>query len=200
MRRAVARKPPTQDRARATVDALVQATAKVLIEEGYEGASTNKIAARAGVSVGSLYQYFDGKEQLVRAVGERHHEQMMAVLALAAADVGDKPLAVVVEDIIGAMLEAHAVDPEMHRVLSEQIPQEVFLQHIEEDGAAFLHAMFDVHRHKIRKDIDVDTAIFVIVHAVEGVTHAAVIEHPEQLRDKRLKRELAQMITRYLAP
>src|ERR1051326_7572602 len=125
MNRAIARKSPSQDRAKATVDALLDATQKVLKKEGYDGTTTNKIAARAGVSVGSLYQYFDSKDQLVIAVGERHHEQLMQVLVLAAADMGDRPLHEMVDVIVGAMLDAHAVDPELHRVLTEQIPADV---------------------------------------------------------------------------
>jgi AcrR family transcriptional regulator len=200
MKRALARKEPTQDRARVTVEALLDATAKVLVSEGYEGLTTNKVAARAGVSVGSLYQYFDNKEQLVRAVGERHHEQLMAVLGKAGAAVAaETPLPEMMDTIIGAMLEAHAVDPKLHRVLSEQIPHTIIMKHVEEDGAAFVRAMFEIHQHKIRKDIDVDVGVFVLVHAVEGITHAAVIEHPEMLRQRALKQEIAKLVTSYLA-
>ncbi len=195
-----ARKQPRQERARVTVDALLEATAQVLVEEGYDGASTNKIAARAGVSVGSLYQYFESKEQLVIAVGEHHHQQLMSVAAAAAADIDELPLPRVVDVIIGAMLDAHAVDPELHRVLSEQIPQALITSRIEEDGVAFLRAMFDVHRDKIRPDINVDAAVFVLVHAVEGVTHAAALDDTGKLKDKRVRRELASMITAYLRP
>src|SRR6202451_4373701 len=62
------RKPATQARSRQTVDALLEATARVLIKEGYDKTSTNKIAAVAGVSIGSLYQYFPTKEALGAAV------------------------------------------------------------------------------------------------------------------------------------
>src|SRR5438067_589446 len=70
------RKQPTQARARATVDAILAATEKVLIKYGYEGASTNRVAQAAGVSIGSLYQYFPSKESLVVAVMERHGEHL----------------------------------------------------------------------------------------------------------------------------
>ena len=65
------RKNASQDRSRATVDALVEATARILVKEGFDKASTNRIAEAAGVSVGSLYQYFPGKEALVVAVMSR---------------------------------------------------------------------------------------------------------------------------------
>ena len=59
------RRRPRQARAQATVEAIVKATSRVLIEEGYDRASTNRIAHAAGVSIGSLYQYFPSKEALV---------------------------------------------------------------------------------------------------------------------------------------
>jgi AcrR family transcriptional regulator len=65
------RKKPVQLRSRQTVDALVEATAKIIAEHGLAGATTNHIAARAGVSVGSLYQYFDSKDALVGALLDR---------------------------------------------------------------------------------------------------------------------------------
>jgi AcrR family transcriptional regulator len=60
---------------RATVDALVEATARILVKEGFDKASTNRIAEVAGVSVDSLYQYFPGKEALVAAVIESHQHK-----------------------------------------------------------------------------------------------------------------------------
>lgn len=59
------RRKPRQSRSRATVDAILQATAQVLVRDGYQKATTNRIAERAGVSVGTLYQYFPNKDALV---------------------------------------------------------------------------------------------------------------------------------------
>ena len=74
------RKRPSQSRSRATVQAIIEATAHILREHGYAGASTNRIAKLAGVSVGSLYQYFPGKDALVLAVADHHATEMMALL------------------------------------------------------------------------------------------------------------------------
>src|SRR6185436_592878 len=65
------RKRPKQARSQQTVDALLEATARVLGARGFEGATTNEIARVAGVSVGSLYQYFPSKEALVAALLEQ---------------------------------------------------------------------------------------------------------------------------------
>src|SRR5215510_10266902 len=71
------RKEASQERSRATVDALIEATARILVREGFDSASTNRIAEKAGVSVGSLYQYFPGKEALIAAVIDRHHQETL---------------------------------------------------------------------------------------------------------------------------
>src|SRR5438445_2470695 len=95
----MARKPPTkprknasQERSRATVDALVEATARILVKEGFDKASTNRIAEVAGVSVGSLYQYYPGKEALVAAVIERHNQQIMQVVGGTLAEITSQPI------------------------------------------------------------------------------------------------------------
>ena len=75
------RKPPSQARAKATVDAILDATARILAEDGFEAVNTNRVAEVAGVSVGSLYQYFPNKASLVGAVAVRHTEAMAAVIA-----------------------------------------------------------------------------------------------------------------------
>lgn len=74
------RKQASQARSRATVDALVEATARILVRESFDRASTNRIAAEAGVSIGSLYQYFPSKEALVAAVIDRHQQELMRVV------------------------------------------------------------------------------------------------------------------------
>src|SRR6478752_505802 len=94
------RKNASQERSRATVDALVEATARILIREGFDKASTNRIAAVAGVSVGSLYQYFPGKEALVAAVIDRHNRQVMQAVQGELARALDLPLDVAVRKLV----------------------------------------------------------------------------------------------------
>ena len=76
------RKSASQKRSQATVETLLDATARVLTREGYDRASTNRIAAKAGVSVGSLYQYFPNKEALVAALVARHNRKCSTCFAM----------------------------------------------------------------------------------------------------------------------
>ena len=118
-----------QDRSRATVEALVEATARILVREGYDRASTNRIAATAGVSIGSLYQYFPSKEALVAAVVERRAQKLSRVGRGAFLRVASRPIEIAVREIVAAGIDAHRVDPKLHRVLNEEVPRVARLEH-----------------------------------------------------------------------
>ena len=80
--RTVPRKLPRQDRSRATVDAILEAAARVLVKEGFERTTTNRVAEAAGVSVGSLYQYFPNKEAILFRLQADEWGQTMSHLRL----------------------------------------------------------------------------------------------------------------------
>ena len=117
------RKSASQKRSQATVEALLDATARVLTRLGYDRASTNRIAATAGVSVGSLYQYFPNKEALVAALVARHNREMLALLRDALKEVASLDLATAIAKLVRAAVDAHRVDPALHRVFDEQVPR-----------------------------------------------------------------------------
>lgn len=199
--RTAPRKKAIQPRARATVDAILEATARVLVREGYDHASTNRIAEAAGVSIGSLYQYFPSKEALVAALMERHVEEMAGVLERETTRVLDAPFPSAIEHVVEAMLAAHAVNPKLHKVFVEQVPRVGRLQKIRdiEEGALRLARGFLEHRRaELRAGLDLDLASFIVVATVEALTHAAVLYRPELLADRRMVREVRDVVLRYL--
>jgi AcrR family transcriptional regulator len=198
--RTTPRKTPRQERSRATVDAILSATARLLVNRGFDRTTTNQVAADAGVSVGSLYQYFPSKEALVGALMERHVEEMNAAIFVELDRVRGQPLPDVARAMVQLMIRAHAVDPDLHRVFMEQVPRtgrmarlRTFEQTVYQAIVAFLRARED----EIVVD-DVELAAFMIVASVEAITHGAVLYQPERLRDDRLVDELSALIVRYL--
>ncbi|HXR92228.1 MAG TPA: TetR/AcrR family transcriptional regulator [Steroidobacteraceae bacterium] len=177
------RKQASQQRSRATVDALIEATARILVREGFDAASTNRIAEQAGVSVGSLYQYFPGKEALVAAVIDRHHRELMQVVRGALAEVASDPIEEAVRKLVAVAIKAHRVDPKLHRVLTEQIPRTGRLEKVEtfsRENYALFRAYLERHRDEVRA-VDLGLAAFVCVTSIEALTHSAVLHHPEVL-------------------
>lgn len=192
----MARKPPTQPRkhasqgrSRATVDALVEATARILVKEGYDKASTNRIAEQAGVSIGSLYQYFPGKEALVAAVIDRHNAEIMRSVRGAMAEVAARPVEQAVRRLVAVAIEAHRIDPRLHRVLAEQIPRTGRLKDVEafnRDAHALFRNYLEQHRDVLRVS-DLDLAAFVCASAIEAVAHNAVLHRGEALTAEALE-------------
>lgn len=197
-----ARKRPRQARARATVDAILEAAARVLVDEGYEGANTNRIAEVAGVSIGSLYQYFPNKQALVGALVERHVRHIMDLLASGLMNAASMNLPDAIRKLVEVMLNVHRVEPELHRVLAEQLPRVSTPDHHRQTNAtaqAMIRGYLELRHAELRPGLDLETAAFVLVHSVEAVTHAAVIEQPETDPDRLLK-EVSAMIVAYLLP
>lgn len=112
------RKKPRQNRSKSTVDAILSATARVLVEQGYDNASTNRIAQVAGVSVGSLYQYFPNKQALVVALVEAHGQKMIAALDAAYAPSAVGKLETKLTAFVNAIFVAHALAPALQRELA----------------------------------------------------------------------------------
>ena len=197
------RKSASQKRSRLTVEALLEATARVLMKDGYDRASTNKIAAVAGVSIGSLYQYFPSKEALVAAVIDRHMHEMMQAVRDALAKVATRPIEVAARELVSVMLDAHRVNPKLHRVLAEQTPRTGRLENIEaidREAYALVRGYLEAHRDELDV-VDPDVAAFVCVTAVEALTHAAVVRRPEILTDEkagRLVEEVTRLVVRFL--
>jgi AcrR family transcriptional regulator len=196
------RKSPIQQRSQLTVAALLDATAHVLVKEGYESASTNRIAAAAGVSIGSLYQYFPSKEALVAAVVDRHMQEMLELLRAAVDRVREQPVEVATRELVRVMIDAHRVDPRLHRALVEQVPRVGRLENIraiDREAYTLIRAYLEAHRDELRV-ADLDVASFVCVSTVEALTHAAVVNRPEVLSDKSgvFADEVTRLVVGYL--
>lgn len=197
------RKRASQARSRATVDALIEATARILVRDSFDRASTNRIAEEAGVSIGSLYQYFPSKEALVAAVMDRHNRELTQVARGVLAEVSALPLEQAVRKLVTMAVEAHRLDPKLHRVLAEQIPRTGRLKEVEafnRDNYALFRTYLERHRDEIRA-VDLGIAAFVCVTSIEALTHAAVLHHSEMLSDEGigpLVDEATRLIVRYL--
>ncbi|WP_175655299.1 TetR/AcrR family transcriptional regulator [Burkholderia ambifaria] len=193
---AVMRKTPRQARSRATVDVIVTAGARVLDKHGWAGFTTNEVAQVAGVSIGSVYQYFPNKLALVDAIRCRHFDDVLAVLQRAhdrRASAGRR-----LEGLIGDLIAAHRDYPALHRALLD-LP--------DPGGAKEAYDAFQkeylcryaliVSACRGRAPVKADTLTAqVLSSALEGVVHNAA--RRGLLADPKLKRELVRLAGAYL--
>lgn len=194
------RKEASQERSKATVDTLLAATARVLVKEGYDRASTNRIAEAAGVSIGSLYQYFPSKEALVGAVLARHMDAMMTLVRESLVRVAFLSIEDAARELVRTMIDAHRLSPKLHRVLVEQIPRVGALQaayDFDEEATELVRAYLEAHRDELTVT-DLDLAAFIAVTSVDSLTHMAVLRKPALLESESFCDEVAALVVRYL--
>jgi AcrR family transcriptional regulator len=114
---------PKQRRAQSTVAAILEGAARVLAERGWAGFNTNVVAERAGVSIGSLYEYFPNKQAIADAIVAEHLVKGEALLSAAATNVSSKTsLETLVTSLVDGFVNLHQDDPRLHRVLSSEVP------------------------------------------------------------------------------
>lgn len=183
-----------QARARTSVDAIVEAAARVLVREGYARATTTRIAQVAGVSVGTLYQYFADKDAVFDALIRRETAAVVAALEAEPIDP-HRPLEATLRRIFVALVGAMRHGPELARQL-ELVPNALLRRRVDEYRGrvlAFARRLLGAHRPELRID-DLELAAFLLVHATEGVGLRA----SPALFSERLAEELTKLFTRYL--
>ena len=194
------RKRPLQLRSQATVDAILEAAARILVRGGYGAFTTNRVASAAGVSVGSLYQYFPNKESLLAELKARHVAALERGLDAVLAEAADAPLTELVTAMIAANVAAHLIDPELHRVLSTEVPHlgaSDAADAFEQRTVARVRALFEQRRDEIVVR-DLDLGVYLVVRTAEATIHEAVVERPADLASGALTREVSRLLLGYL--
>ena len=123
--RIAARKSPSQERSRRTVERILDAAARIFHEQGYAGATTNDVADEAGVSVGSLYQYFPNKDSLLVALTRRHIESTTVGLTHL---LGQTSVAsgfdTILRQVVDFLVKQHDLD-DLHLLVMHQAPRTI---------------------------------------------------------------------------
>jgi AcrR family transcriptional regulator len=197
-----ARKRPRQARSRATVDAVVRAAAQVFATRGYAATTTNHIAERAGVSIGSLYEYFPSKDALLVALMEAHLAEGETILERAAteATAAGEGLDRVVARFIRAMVTFHAQDRALHRILFEEAPLPRHVRRRLTDVETRVIALVETFLRAQPETTTRDPALAaaVVVHAVEALTHKLVVHGSPEVAVESYVDEMVGLVTAYL--
>jgi AcrR family transcriptional regulator len=196
------RRKPVQGRSTATVEAILEAAAQVFTRHGYAAGTTNRIAERAGVSIGTLYQYFPNKDAILVALTERHLQAGESILAPLLGELIERPPPVreALERVLGALLELHRHRPALHRILFEEAPRPPQLR--DRFESVFELASAALARYLASQPevtvTEVRLAAELVVQSVEAITHGLVIHPQTEIAPETYTREAATMLERYL--
>jgi AcrR family transcriptional regulator len=193
------RRQPKQRRARLTVEAVLDAVARILKRGGPDAVTTNRIAEVAGVSIGSVYQYFPDKRAIYTALHQRHIEEIDRLVEATLVTNAAAPLDDLIRAMVEAMVDAHAVDPELYEALFSQVPHRASGTR---DFAVRLHGAFRLaissRAHELKGRCDLDKAVFIVTHMVEALSHGAVLRRPAGVSLAAAKEEAVLAVLAYL--
>lgn len=197
-------KQPIQQRSQLTVQAILEAAVHVFEKHGYAAGTTARIAQRAGVSIGSLYQYFPNKDSVLVSLAEQHMSDVDALALGMLEEVRSQrnELPVLIDQVVAGFLNIHAHNPGLHKLLNEggllpvEMRQKVRL--LEVKYRVELAELLRQHPQVRRADHTV-TAYFV-VQCLEHFTHQLIINPPPKaIRDAGAS-ELKLLLLSYLQP
>jgi AcrR family transcriptional regulator len=196
------RRNPTQARARETIAAILEAAAQILERGGREALGTNRIAERAGVSIGSLYQYFADKDAILLALARRElgkgQDVVLAALAQTPNLDAEQRARLVIRALVAAFGSRHRLRRHLLEALYAQGRHDELNRPVEAIARAMTLAAERLAPNADRRSAPV--RIFVLTRAVSGVIRAAALEGSPFLGSAQLEDELVALITRYTAP
>lgn len=194
------RRAPQQERSKVTADAIIEAAARVFVDVGVEQSTTVQIAVRAGVSVGSLYQYFPNKHALLVALYDRESERLEAVLQQMLIEIGFEDTTTLIRAYVSRTLEVFETNADLYRLLLDEVPRTAGLElhyRIDDRGIAALRPLLALGADRIQpRDPDVAAALIVRTYRYNTV---AALRHPMSAAQRTLfVDELTAMLSNYL--
>ena len=196
------RRSPRQARARFTVDAIVEGSLQVLLDRGYDRFTTTRAAERAGVSVGSLYQYFPNKAALAAAVVDRCCERFLEAVEQALAGGRHATLADCIRALVDVTIRSHHLTPERHQCVQGLVPRVGATEKttaVSRKVTLLIESALRRHAGAIAPDVDLALAAVMIETTLEALAHRAVAAYPEPGGNDALAREATRLILHYLA-
>lgn len=195
------RKTPQQARAQETVRAILAATTQILDREGLDAATTTRIAEVAGVSIGSLYQYFSHRDAILSALQNREFERTLELMSTVLAEHNlDQDPEKTIRTVLRGLAELYLASPGLHRVLAIEGLRVAKAEHVH----AFDLRVIEVVRYFLSstrapiQTTNIGAAAFLIFQSVRAAMLAFLLEKPPGLDIDRLIDELTNLLIRYL--
>jgi AcrR family transcriptional regulator len=188
------RKLPAQSRSTATVDSVLEAAARILERHGFEGYTTNAIAERAGVSIGSFYQYFPNKDAVTVALIEQETAVLLADIATMPSAKGYEAE---LDHIIRSTVANQMRRPKLARLLDfEESRLPIRSRNGQLDDVLVMTLIRILSQPDAKIDGNVEIAAFDVLAIVKGMVDAA--GEREETNALRLERRVRQAVFGYL--
>ena len=194
------RKAPKQSRSRSVVEAVLEAAAELLPHTGDDDQVTlNDIAARAGVGVGSLYDYFSDRGSVLSGLAAKVTEDNLRAFEDLLEKSRHEPLSIAIRGIVDLMFDTYLGNVRIPRAVLRVAHRIDLMPTIAESQNAFAAALANALRQRddVRKD-DLDVVAFVVTNMAMGVIHTSIWSEKQPFTDAELREHLARACLRFL--
>ena len=179
------RREPRQRRAQATIAAVLDAVERVIATRGAAALTTNRIAVAAGVSIGSVYQYFPDKRAIYAALLARHIEDGSRTLERALVAHAGASFEELLRVLVEVCADTHAGDPRLYAVLAAELPTA---------GTGFVDRIRAALRLALGRD---DKKLHLLAHMIKSLGHDAVLHRPPGVSLAAAKAEAVRAVIAY---
>lgn len=194
------RRNPKQARALETVEIIFEATTRILLQDGAASLNTNLIAERAGISIGTLYQYFPNKEAILVAMARRELEASGKALLKAISDASAGPQPDLAQHAIRALIATFSRQRKVRQILIDTLVAQGFGDELDQNLRKVVQVISAQTERFLpgRKEPLPSTQLFVLTRAVSGVLRAASHEQPALLGLPEFEDALVLLVKAYL--
>ena len=194
--RALTRREPKQRRSRQTLEAVLEAVQGVLTRHGVEAITTNRIAEAAGVSIGSLYQYFPDKRAIFTALYDRHVDEVRHVIERTMADCTSASLEDFTRELVEGLANVHTEDAELHEIVSGTMPEGThgFKSALQ---TSFERVISRADQDRYTPD-ETKRILFVLPNMVEALVHGVADQNRPVISRNAAKDEAIRTVLVYL--
>ncbi|NND68250.1 MAG: TetR/AcrR family transcriptional regulator [Halioglobus sp.] len=203
------RKRPTQSRSRLVFDSIQQACLQILVEEGADAVTTNRIAEVAGINIASLYQYFPNKEAIIALIFKEYVRNyadtvfdQLEPFRRQAEDSLEETLETIIAMRTDSVYGLYQLNPPFFKEYCRHFDILMYInEHTQRLGNPSWEEWFEqfmqLHRHRLRSG-DLTTLSFVARSMLDGCIQTVMYSTPEKLSDDAFRKELYYALRNYL--
>ncbi|MDC0254854.1 TetR/AcrR family transcriptional regulator [Bacteriovoracales bacterium] len=194
------RKYPSQSRSKVTVDSIIESAFEILIKFGYEKSTTQRIAERAGVSVGTLYQYFPNKKSIFTELQRHYADKLYEHLEKLLEPCRELPIIDAISLFVEGFIGHISKNLEIWHVLlgyrDHFLPEEE--RTIRNKRLLGLLTQNMSLREEPLRITDIEMASLLMINMCESITHSVITQYPEKLNNGSLEKELKSLLSSYI--
>ncbi len=194
------RKEPTQDRAKEKVELILEATTQLLEKDGFEKTSTNMIAEKAGISIGSLYQYFPTKDAIFSTMMKIYMDNHFEMIEKAVKESESKSLEEILHFLVSSIIDRKRKEVRFNKMFAQKMIGYNFVNLLHEQDERFIE-LFKEHLKpfdkEIRKD-NLELSLYLMIQTMKMIPVAIMFQSRFKLDDPNLIEELTHLFYQHL--